>query len=111
MTSAMATVPAFQAFQRAFARHLRDPHHTPRPAGVPARRMAVYSELLFNNVCGFLDRCFPVLRSVVGEARWRRLNRIETGHIKISGNSVGERRRIEKRRRQIGCLSWLARRF
>lgn len=71
-----ATAPfSFQAFQHAFARHLRDPHHTPRPAGVPARRMAVYNELLFNNVCGFLDSCFPVSRRVLGEARWRQLGR------------------------------------
>lgn len=65
----------FQAFQRAFGRHLRDPHHTPRPAGVPARRMAVYNELLFNNICGFLDACFPVSRALLGDTRWRRLNR------------------------------------
>ena len=67
--------PAFQHFQAAFGRHLRDPHHTPRPAGVPARRMAVYNELLFNNVTGFLDACFPVCRAILGEVRWRRLNR------------------------------------
>lgn len=66
---------AFQEFQQAFARHLRDPHHTRRPAGVPQRRMAVYNELLFNNVCGFLDSCFPVSRQMLGEARWRRLCR------------------------------------
>ena len=65
----------FQDFQRAFARHLRDPRHTPRPAGVPARRMAVYNELVFNNICGFLDSCFPVCRATLGDARWRRLNR------------------------------------
>jgi len=67
--------PDFQSFQRAFGRHLRDPRHAPRPAGVPARRMAVYNELLFNNICGFLDSCFPVCRATLGEARWRRLNR------------------------------------
>ena len=67
--------PDFQSFQRAFGRHLRDPQHTPRPAGVPARRMAVYNELLFNNICGFLDSCFPVSRATLGDARWRRLNR------------------------------------
>ncbi len=65
----------FQNFQRAFGRHLRDPHHTPRPAGVPARRMAVYNELLFNNLCGFVDTCFPVVRELLGPSRWRRLNR------------------------------------
>lgn len=66
---------AFQEFQHSFARHVRDPQHTPRPAGVPARRMAVYSELLFNNITGFLDACFPVCRATLGETRWRRLNR------------------------------------
>jgi hypothetical protein len=65
----------FQHFQRTFARHIRDPRHAPRPDGVPARRMAVYQELLFNNVCGFLDSCFPVCRALLGEIRWRRLNR------------------------------------
>lgn len=64
-----------QRFQHAFARHLRDPRRTPRPVGVPARRMAVYTELVFNNVSGFLDRCFPVGRSLLGEPRWRRLQR------------------------------------
>lgn len=67
--------PDFQDFQRAFARHIRDPHHTPRPAGVPARRMAVYNELLFANITGVLDACFPVSRATLGDARWRRLNR------------------------------------
>ncbi len=66
---------AFQPFQHALARHLRDPHHTPRPAGLPQRATALYGELLFNNVCGFLDSCFPVSRALLGEARWRRLCR------------------------------------
>lgn len=69
------TTPAFQAFQYAMARHLRDPHRMPRPAGVPARRMAVYQELVFNNLTGSLDRCFPVSRAVLGAARWRHLQR------------------------------------
>ncbi len=66
---------AFQEFQHALAQHLRDPHHTRRPAGVPPRRMAVYNELVFNNLCGFLDSCFPVSRQLLGETRWRRLCR------------------------------------
>lgn len=66
---------AFQQFQHAFARHLRDPQRTRRPEGVPARPMALYQELLFNNVCGFLDSCFPVCRQYLGEARWRSLCR------------------------------------
>lgn len=69
------SAPDFQTFQHVFARHIRDPHHTARPAGVPARRMAVYNELLFNNITGFLDAGFPVCRKLLGEPRWRRLNR------------------------------------
>lgn len=67
---------AFQKFQSAFGGHLRDPRRNPRPAGVAARRMAIYNELLFNNLTGFLDACYPVTRSVLGERRWRRLQRV-----------------------------------
>lgn len=70
-----ARLPAFQQFQYAFARHLRDPRRAPRPTGVPARRMAIYNELLFNNFSGFLDSCFPVCRVLLGEPRWQRLLR------------------------------------
>ena len=70
-----APLPAFQAFQMDFGRRCRDPRRAPRPAGVPARRMAVYEDLLFNNVTGFLDACFPVCRTLLGDMRWRRLNR------------------------------------
>ena len=66
---------AFQKFQHDLAQHLRDPHHTRRPSGVPARRMAVYNELLFNNICSFVDSCFPVCRQMLGEGPWRRLCR------------------------------------
>ena len=65
----------FQRFQFEFGRRLRDPRGSPRPDGVPARRMAVYEELLFNNVTGFLDSCFPVASATLGERRWRRLAR------------------------------------
>lgn len=69
-----AALPAFQQFQMAFGRRCRDPRAA-RPAGVPARRMAVYEELLFKNITGFLDACFPVCRKLLGDTRWRRLNR------------------------------------
>ncbi len=69
-----APLPAFQQFQMAFGRRCRDPRAT-RPAGVPPRRMAVYEELLSNNITGFLDACFPFCRKMIGDTRWRRLNR------------------------------------
>lgn len=69
-----APLPSFQQFQMAFGRRCRNPQSA-RPAGVPSRNMAVYEELLFNNITGFLDACFPVCRELIGDARWRRLNR------------------------------------
>ncbi len=66
---------ALQAFQTSFGRRIRAGVRAPLPAGVPRRRMAVYEELLFNNLRGFLDRCFPVARACLGEARWTRLCR------------------------------------
>jgi hypothetical protein len=66
---------AFQNFQYDFGRHLRDPRKAARPAGVPARRAEIYAELLFNNLTGFLDACFPISRQILGEKRWRRLQR------------------------------------
>ena len=65
----------FQQFQRDFGAYLRHPRGNHRPAGLPARPAGVYRELVFNNVCGFLDSCFPLCRSLLGETRWRRLNR------------------------------------
>lgn len=69
-------MPSLNHFQFHLAQHLRDPQHRPRPGGLPERGMRLYGELLFNNVCGFLDRCFPVCRAVLGERRWRRLCRV-----------------------------------
>lgn len=66
---------AFQEFQRELAVHLRDPRRVPRPEGTSARRVGVYRELVFNNLCGFVDACFPVCRSLLGDTRWRRLCR------------------------------------
>lgn len=66
---------AFQQFQHEFGRHLRHPQRVARPAGTPERRVAVYRELVFNNLCGFVDTCFPLSRQLLGEMRWRRLCR------------------------------------
>lgn len=68
-------MPEFQRYQQAFAAHIRDPKRNPRPAGVPARRMRVYNELLLNNLEGFLLACFPVLRRILGQRAWNRLVR------------------------------------
>ena len=67
--------PAFQTFQHELGLHLRDPRRVARPAGVPARRARAYRDLLFNNVCGVVDACFPVSRKLLGDRRWARLQR------------------------------------
>lgn len=63
-------IPGFQAVQRAFAAHVRNPDRHPAPAGVDPRRMAVYARLVYRNIEGFLARTFPTARQVLPEARW-----------------------------------------
>lgn len=63
-------LPAFQRYQYDFAAHIRNLKAHPRPQGAPVKRMKVYSELLYNNLEGFLLACFPVLRKVLGKRRW-----------------------------------------
>ena len=70
-----AALPEFQRYQLAFTAHIRDPKAHPCPAGLEARRMKIYSELLYNNIEGFLLACFPVLRQVLGSRKWARLVR------------------------------------
>lgn len=66
---------ATEAYQRAFAAHLRNPASNPLPAGVDAARASVYVELLFNNVEDFLSNCFPVIRSILDDDAWNALVR------------------------------------
>lgn len=58
-----------------FAAHIRDPEHAPAPADVEDRRMAIYRELFFNNIQGFLASNFPVIRRLYGKAEWTALAR------------------------------------
>jgi uncharacterized protein len=67
--------PAFIDVQRRFAAHLRDPARHPAPADVEDRRMAIYRDLFWRNIEGFLSSGFPVLRSLLSEAQWHALVR------------------------------------
>ena len=62
--------PAFTAHQRRFTAYVRDPERAPPPADVVPARMQVYRELLYKNIDGSLSACFPVLKSILGEAAW-----------------------------------------
>jgi hypothetical protein len=65
-----AAPEALARMQREFAAHIRDPASAPAPGGIEDRRMAVYRELFFNNLRGFLETNFPVLRSLHDDASW-----------------------------------------
>jgi len=64
-----------RAQQFALTRHLRDPQGQPAPAGIEERRLAIYRDLLFNNVDSLLAGNFPVIRRLLGESAWKGLVR------------------------------------
>ncbi len=57
------------ALQQQLADAVRKRHAQP-VEGMPAERLAVYQDLVFNNVRGFIRSAFPVLRSIVGDTQW-----------------------------------------
>lgn len=65
----------FQRQQYRFAAHIRDPQTNPAPTDVEDRRMAIYRELFYNNVQGFMADSFPVLRTLMDDEQWHRLIR------------------------------------
>lgn len=67
--------PRLRAQQLALTRHLRDPLAREAPEGWEDRRLAIYRELVFNNLEGLLAANFPVLRAVLGDAEWPALVR------------------------------------
>jgi hypothetical protein len=74
--------PAFIEQQYAFAAHIRNPEHNPAPADIEDRRMAIYRELFYNNVEGFLHNSFPVLRSIMQDADWHAMVRDFLAHYR-----------------------------
>jgi len=63
----------FRNKQTEFAGYIRDPINNPVPADVDPRRMAMYRELFFNNIDGFLSSNFPVLRKILNDDQWQAL--------------------------------------
>jgi hypothetical protein len=60
--------------QDALAAYIRDPEHAAPPAGIEARRLAIYRDLFFNNIEGLLSGNFPVIKRLHGD-RWPALVR------------------------------------
>ena len=71
-TSAKA---GFKEQQVRFAAHIRDPENHPPPEDVEDRRMAVYRDLFYRNVEGFLSGTFPVLRRLMDDNAWHSMAR------------------------------------
>ncbi|MDD2759661.1 MAG: putative DNA-binding domain-containing protein [Methylomonas sp.] len=63
----------FKTLQAQFAAYIRDPEHQPLPADTDPQRMAMYRELFFNNINGFLSSNFPVLRKIINDDDWQAL--------------------------------------
>ena len=63
-------LPNFDQKQREFAAYIRNSELNPVPADVPEPRMAMYRELFFNNINGFLSNNFPVLRTLLNDEQW-----------------------------------------
>jgi len=63
-------LPSFQQHQYRFAAHIRNPQENPLPADIEDRRMAIYRDLFFNNVAGFLQNGFPLIHALLSEQHW-----------------------------------------
>ncbi len=63
---------ALEAFQKTYSDYIRG-SNTVLPKGIPPRRSEIYEHLLRNNNKGFLDRCFPVAKSILSENEWQEL--------------------------------------
>lgn len=65
----------FQTIQRQFTAHMRDPDSNPAPVNIEDRRMAIYRDLIYNNIKSFLDSGFPILREIHSDEEWHALVR------------------------------------
>ncbi len=68
-----AEQPRFQAQQAALTAWLREPQTVAPPPDIEARRLNIYRELFFNNVAGFVESGFPILKSRLPATLWQRL--------------------------------------
>ncbi len=69
------TLPLFQQSQLTMTAHLRNPELNAGPADVEDRRLGIYRELIYNNIEGFIDSGFPILRELTADDHWHRMIR------------------------------------
>ena len=63
----------FRVKQQEFTRYIRNPDIYPAPKDVKPERMTMYRELIFNNINGFLEGNFPVIRTILDDQQWHDL--------------------------------------
>lgn len=61
--------------QNEFMAHIREPNTQKKPNDIEDRRMAIYRDLFFNNIEGFISSGFPVLKTLYTEQQWKTLVR------------------------------------
>lgn len=72
----------FSIKQREFVAYIRNPFVNTPPDDVPEPRMAMYRELIFNNINNFLSSNFPVLRAILDDQQWFELVQdFFSGHV------------------------------
>jgi len=63
----------FQRYQIAFTAHIRDPKNNPRPKGVAAKRIGIYTHGVYLNIKEIVSACFPVCQKVIGSRKWQQV--------------------------------------
>lgn len=63
---------SFQATQQQFCNWIRFPQ-SELPKALHAERMQIYRDLLFNNVCSFINLVYPITRALLPAIQWQKL--------------------------------------
>ena len=61
-----------QTFQREFGDYIRKQSHDDGDKA-PSRTGQLYQHLIYNNISGFINQCFPICRQIIGEENWHHL--------------------------------------
>lgn len=66
MTLTILAPHSLKKFQNEFGKYLRTQRQTGSD-NIPTRVGKIYQDLIFNNVCGFLNQCFPISKAIMGD--------------------------------------------
>ena len=75
MDKLLLKVERISTAQREFAAHMRGPDVNTAPTAIENRRLAIYRNLVFNNIESFLSSGFPILKSIANAEKWSQMVR------------------------------------